>query len=212
LERVRELLQVLVVERLQASLLRLLSGLTGAELSLSSLQSGSLSPCAERGKLLGRASPHAIEALPEPLLSLRGLQGLLILLLAEALIGLTKPQAHTKLLLGKISELTGCRQLGCTVCLLGTKAELLLLLSRLQGLLVAATEKIRKGAAPGQLLLSGKIGGSNACPVATKGARANGISKLTHLSLLGLSPHKIQRAPGNRAEIRVHVLPDLSAA
>ena len=142
MERVRLLLQELIVERLQACLFCLLGRLTCGKLRLSSLQSGPLSPCAECSHLLGRASPHTVEALPEALLRLCGAQGLTVLLLAETLISLTEPHAHAVLLLGKISELTGCRQLGGAVCLLSTKAELLLLLGRLQGLLIATTEKV----------------------------------------------------------------------
>lgn len=72
MERIGLLLQELVVERLQAGLSGLLLSLTGGQLSLSTLQSGSLSPCAERGQLLSRTSPHAVEALSEALTRLSG--------------------------------------------------------------------------------------------------------------------------------------------
>ena len=83
-----------------------------------------------------------IEGNTEALLRLCGAQGLTVLLLAEALIGLTETHAHAKLLLSEIAKLSGGRQLGGAVRLLGAKAELLLLLGRLQGLLIATTEKV----------------------------------------------------------------------
>ena len=72
MERIGLLLQELVVERLQAGLSGLLLSLTSGQLSLSTLQSGSLSPCTERGQLLSRTSPHAVEALSEALTRLSG--------------------------------------------------------------------------------------------------------------------------------------------
>ena len=72
MERIRLLLQELVIERLQTRLSGLLLGLTCGQLRLSARKSGSLSACAEGGQLLRRACSHAVEALSKALTRLSG--------------------------------------------------------------------------------------------------------------------------------------------
>jgi len=112
-------------------------------------------------------------------------KGLTILLLTKSREAGANAKLLAILLLAESRSLLGCLLLGCAVCLCGSKANTLLLLSCGKSLLIVCLIEAADSLAHCKGLLLGKIRLRNTRTVATKSASLNGVT--LHLpTLLGL--------------------------